>query len=212
MYRELEKPWQVAVEMAWTSFMEGSIPIGASLYHGDQLVAKGRNRIYESSETHPLADSPMAHAEMTTLMVIKRSQHPNIRDYKLYTTMEPCPMCFGTMLMMHIQHLEFGAYDEFAGALTLKEGNAYVRKKTLEVTKGPELIEHFQVTVQTANEYFRQHKYLIQLTDAWSRTDDKAVRLGKKLFDEGYFHTARENSLEIEEVFNYVIKRYKELV
>jgi tRNA(adenine34) deaminase len=45
--------------------------------------------------------------------------HPNIKKYTLYTTMEPCPMCFGIMAMIGIRNMRYAAKDGFAGVTEL---------------------------------------------------------------------------------------------
>lgn len=107
--------------MAWDSYRNNTIPIGAVIVSASgEIVSEGRNRIFDKNSNNSLAGTYMAHAEMTGMMQLKTDDHPDIKSYVLYTTMEPCPMCFGTMLMMHICDLRYAARDGFAGATELK--------------------------------------------------------------------------------------------
>ena len=90
-----------------------------------RIVAKGRNQIFDHRSDHPLAGTTVAHAEMTALSQLKEKEHPEIRTYTLYTTLEPCPMCFGTMVMMNVRNLQYAGRDGFAGATALRNTPVY---------------------------------------------------------------------------------------
>ena len=106
MWRDLERPWQIAFEMAWDAYKNGSIPIGAVIVNAEgDIVSAGRNRRFDKDSSTPLVGTNMAHAEMDALFVLKEKEHPDIKSYILYSTMEPCPMCFGTAVMMNIRHI-----------------------------------------------------------------------------------------------------------
>lgn len=108
MWVDLNPHWQTAFCLAWKAFCRGTIPVGAVIVDGDgRIVAKGRNRIFDYESGHPLAGTTMAHAEITALSQLKEKDHPQIRTYTLYSTLEPCPMCFGTMIMMNIRSLQY---------------------------------------------------------------------------------------------------------
>jgi tRNA(Arg) A34 adenosine deaminase TadA len=49
--------------------------------------------------------------------------HPNIKKYTLYTTMEPCPMCFGIMAMMGIINMRYAVKDGFTRVTELNHKN-----------------------------------------------------------------------------------------
>ena len=86
------------------------VPVGAVLVQGGRLVARGRNRIRELRD-------PSAHAEILTLRAagqkLKRERFP---EAVLYTTLEPCPMCAGALVLARVKRVVVGALDPKAGA------------------------------------------------------------------------------------------------
>lgn len=210
MWKCLEKVWQDAFTLAWQAYKHDTIPIGAIIVDAQgRTIAVGRNMIFDQSSTNCLAGTYMAHAEMTAMMQIKESQHPDLKTYTLYTTMEPCPMCFGTMLMMHIRHLKYAARDAFAGATDLKDKNWYLRSKKMTIHRDSEELEVFQIALQTAFECERQHRKMDEIFDKWSQDCPGGVQLGKELYAENYFHEAIKHNTDLAVVYDYVISRYQ---
>ena len=102
MYKNIERPWQIAFEQGWEALVNGSIPIGAVITdeHG-KIISKGRNRLFESSTKNP----KVAHAETEAIRNLDVSKYPNTYDYTLFACMEPCPMCMGTIVMSNLRKL-----------------------------------------------------------------------------------------------------------
>lgn len=168
MWKDLKKSWKVAFDLAWEAYRRNTIPIGAVIVdENENIIAKGRNRIFDKVSTHPLAGTSMAHAEMSAMMKLKREEHPNIKNYLLYTTMEPCPMCFSTMVMMGIRNLNYAAKDGYAGATELSDKMEYIEKKNLRINKAEEELEIFQICLQTSREYSRGYKNAEGVLNSW---------------------------------------------
>ena len=205
MWNELSQPWQKAFEIAWISFKKGSIPIGCVIIdENEEVVAEGRNQIYDQSSQHPLALSIMAHAEMTALSQSKVDDHPNVRKYTLYTTMEPCPMCFGTSVMVNIRNIVYAAHDRFAGATVLNTSLDYIKEKNITIAFAGHEVEVFQLVLQTAFEAQRSHPRMQAILEAWSISNKKAVDLGLRLAKEHFF----KHNLSIDVIYDGVMKRY----
>lgn len=210
MWKDLSKEWQEAFKMAWEAYQRGTIPIGCIITTQDgEIVSRGRNRIFDKESSNLLARSNMAHAEMTALFNIKADEHPDIRTYKLYTTLEPCPMCFGTMVMMNIRNIFYGGRDGFAGALQLNNMMDYIKNKEINIIQGSQEIEEFQLILQTAYEYTRQHPRLEEILDTWREVNALSIDYGKRLSEAGYFEQAVNEQKSIEEVYDEVIARYQ---
>lgn len=99
----------LAIEEALKAKAIGEVPIGAVLVHDDQVVASGFN-LRETIET------TASHAEM--IVIDKGNQFFNswrLEDCTLYVTLEPCPMCAGTIVQSRIKRVVFGAFDPKAG-------------------------------------------------------------------------------------------------
>lgn len=212
MWQSLQKPWQEAISLAWEAYKKGTIPIGAVIVNKDgEIISKGRNQIFDSTSDSPLAGTNMGHAEMNALFGLKAIEHPNIRTYILYTTLEPCPMCFGTAVMMNIRNIYYGADDGFAGATSMNEKFDYIKGKNINIIKSGGELEAFQLILQSAYEYERQHPRIEEILNTWRDVNNLAIDCGKELHELGYFPQAVMEKKSIEEVYNEVIKKYLDI-
>lgn len=86
----------------------GQLPIGAVLVLDGEIVSRGRNRYLERG-------SQLAHAELEALLEGGDAVFSRHDDCVLYTTVEPCPMCLGALVMADVPHVVFAAHDANAG-------------------------------------------------------------------------------------------------
>lgn len=210
MWNELSNIWKEAFSLAWESFKKNTIPIGAVITNEQgNIISRGRNRIYDITSSNPLAGTCMAHAEMTAMICLKEKEHPKIKQYTLYTTMEPCPMCFGTMVMMGIRELRYAARDGFAGAIELNNKMEYIKNKKILIYKEDTELEVFQICLQTAYEYKRNHPRIEEILSSWKVYCNDGVLLAKRLYDAGYFSDSINKDRYIGEIYDEVINMYK---
>ena len=99
---------EVALREARASLDAGGVPVGAALADGDHLVASGHN------ERVQLGD-PIAHGEIACLRNAGRQR--SYRGMTIYTTLSPCPMCTGAILLFQIPGVVVGEATTFAGDL-----------------------------------------------------------------------------------------------
>jgi tRNA(adenine34) deaminase len=210
MKNELNYIWKEAFSLAWESYKKNTIPIGSVIVdENGNVISRGRNRIFDSTSSNPLAGTCMAHAEMTAMANLKEKEHPNIRRYTLYTTMEPCPMCFGAMVMMNIRNLRYAARDGFAGAIELNDKMEYIKSKKIDIKADVPELEVFQICLQTAYECTkRKHNLIDAIFDSWRTYCSEGVALGIRLSNEGYFDEAVKQDKSIEKVYEEVINLY----
>jgi len=104
----------VAVREARDSLAAGGVPVGAALARDGQLLAAGHN------ERVQLGD-PIAHGEMSCLR--NAGRQPSYQDMTLYTTLSPCQMCSGAILLFQIPRVVVGEATTFAGDLAFLTGN-----------------------------------------------------------------------------------------
>jgi tRNA(Arg) A34 adenosine deaminase TadA len=104
--------WQECFELAWRSLRSGGIAIGALLVDGDgDMVGRGRNRRFGASGGGSAEISGLlGHAEMNALVSVPAGKARS-RDYVLYTTLQPCPMCTGAIVLARLRRVEFAAVD-----------------------------------------------------------------------------------------------------
>lgn len=99
-----------AITEAIKAAQEGEVPIGAVLVFDNQIIARAHNL----RETN---GDPTAHAEILVLReAASLKKHWRLSGTTLYTTLEPCPMCAGAMVMARTKRLVYGAADPKAGA------------------------------------------------------------------------------------------------
>lgn len=129
----LNVPWRAAMEMAWDSYRQGGIAVGAVLTDGTQsIVGRGRNQRFGTISPRGL----LSHAEMEALGVVPASKD-RARDSVLYTTLHPCPMCLGAVVVARVGRLHFGAFDPtWQGIEQLPQLNDEVQRRWPKVT-GP---------------------------------------------------------------------------
>jgi cytosine/creatinine deaminase len=97
-----------AVAEAKLGLAEGGIPIGAILVHGDRIIARGHNRRVQQG-------SAVLHGEMDALERAGRRPASIYRASVMYTTLSPCAMCSGAILLYGIPHVVIGENRTFLG-------------------------------------------------------------------------------------------------
>ncbi len=99
----------VAIEQARTGRAEGGIPIGAALVVDNHFVATGRNRRVQQG-------SAIRHGETDALENAGRLPARVYRSATMYTTLSPCDMCSGAILLYGIPRVVMGENRTFVGA------------------------------------------------------------------------------------------------
>jgi creatinine deaminase len=97
-----------AIEEAERSLSEGGIPIGAVLVHSGAIVGRGHNRRIQKG-------SVILHGEMDALENTGRRSAAFYRECTLYTTLSPCAMCSGAILLYGIPRVVVGENQSFMG-------------------------------------------------------------------------------------------------
>lgn len=98
-----------AIEEARRSLAEGGVPIGAVLVTGGNIIGRGHNCRVQSG-------SAIDHGEMNCLRNAGRLPGSIYRASTMYTTLSPCPMCSGAILLYRIPHVVVGENVTFLGA------------------------------------------------------------------------------------------------
>jgi cytosine deaminase len=97
-----------AVAEAEQGLREGGIPIGAVLVHAGRILGRGHNRRVQQG-------SAVLHGEMDALERAGRQPAAIYRDAIMYTTLSPCAMCSGAILLYGIRHVVVGENETFMG-------------------------------------------------------------------------------------------------
>jgi cytosine deaminase len=121
---------QAAIAEAETGAREGGIPIGSVLVHRGRIIGRGHNRRVQRG-------SAVLHGEMDALENAGRQPPAVYRESVLYTTLSPCPMCSGAILLYGIPKVIIGENQTFVGEEALLRS----RGVELEVLQDPACIE-----------------------------------------------------------------------
>src|SRR2546423_5450079 len=99
---------RAAIEEAEAGAREGGIPIGSVLVHDGRIIGRGHNRRVQDG-------SAVLHAEMDALERAGRQAARVYRTSILYTTLSPCAMCSGAILLYGIPRVVIGENRTFRG-------------------------------------------------------------------------------------------------
>ena len=110
-----------AIEEARLGAREGGIPIGSVLVIDGKIVGRGHNRRVQRG-------SAVLHAEMDCLENVGRLSAADYRRSTLYSTLSPCDMCSGALLLYGIPRVVIGENQTFRGP------EDYVRSRGVELT------------------------------------------------------------------------------
>ncbi|MEE9452262.1 MAG: nucleoside deaminase [Gammaproteobacteria bacterium] len=134
----MDKFMQYAINQAIKSGHEGGIPIGSVLIHKDRILGQGHNqRIQQNSMIH--------HAEMNALENAGRQAAATYKECILYTTLSPCSMCSGAILLYQIPKVIIGENKTLAGAEELLRSQGVA----LTVLQDPQCIELMSTFIAT---------------------------------------------------------------
>lgn len=99
---------QAAIAEARQGLAEGGIPIGSVIVHRGRIIGRGHNRRIQQG-------SPILHGEMDALADAGRNPARVYRESVLYTTLSPCAMCSGAILLYGIPRVVIGENRTFMG-------------------------------------------------------------------------------------------------
>lgn len=103
-----DKFMKAAIAEATKGSAEGGVPIGAVLVHGNEIIGRGRNRRVQLG-------SAIRHGETDALEQAGRRPASVYRECVMYTTLSPCAMCTGAILLYGIPKVVVGENTTFMG-------------------------------------------------------------------------------------------------
>ena len=109
-----------AIKEAKISLKESGIPIGAVLVENENIIGRGHNKLLQN-------DSTILHAEMDCIENAGRLKGVDYKKCTLYTTLSPCEMCSGTIILYKIPRVVMGENK------TLKGPEEYLIENGVEV-------------------------------------------------------------------------------
>lgn len=133
---------EAAISEVRQGLREGGIPIGSVIVHGGKIIGRGHNRRVQQG-------SAILHGEMDALENAGRQSAAVYRESVLYTTLSPCAMCSGAILLYGIPRMVVGENQTFMG----EEELLRARGVAVEVLQNEECIRLMQ-------EFIRQNPTL----------------------------------------------------
>ena len=141
----MDKFMQAAIEEAKKGLEEGGIPIGSVLVIDGKIVGRGHNRRVQRG-------SAILHAEMDCLENAGRLKASDYKKAVLYSTLSPCDMCSGTVLLYKIPKVVIGENKTYQGP------EDYVRSRgiELEILNDPECIKLMEDFIRAKPELWNE--------------------------------------------------------
>ena len=136
---------QAAIDEAKTGLSEGGIPIGSVLVHQGKIIGRGHNRRIQSG-------SPTLHGEMDALENAGRQPASVYQECEIYTTLSPCSMCTGAILLYGIPKVIVGENKTFMGEEDLLRS----RGVEVEVVQDPECIRMMEDFIRDKPELWNE--------------------------------------------------------
>lgn len=104
----MNKFMQAAIDEAKAGLSQGGIPIGSVLVHNGKIIGRGHNKRVQTG-------SPTLHGEMDALENAGRQAASVYKECVIYTTLSPCSMCTGAILLYGIPKVVIGENQSFMG-------------------------------------------------------------------------------------------------
>lgn len=202
MWENLSEPWKACFQEVWEAYCNGSIPIGAVIVSNEgDIISRGRNMICENvKDFSKLSGSKIAHAEMNAIYGCKQE----LKNAVIYSSMEPCIMCFGAIVMNGIKEINYAARDGVAGGINLK--SAYINKRNIKINEFNPELEIVQLIIKTDFIYRNYGHRAEELLSVWEKTCPIGIELGRKWYHEGRLMIYKESKYNIEQVIEEISK------
>lgn len=124
-----------ALNEAMKGYEEGGVPIGSVLVHKGKIIGRGHNKRVQKN-------SVILHGEMDTLENAGRQQGSVYKECEIYTTLSPCPMCTGAILLYGIPKVVIGENQTYKGSEDYLQEQG-VQVEVLQDSSCIELMEKF---------------------------------------------------------------------
>ena len=133
-----EKYMQIAMIQASEALDQGEFPVGTVFVHRDQIVASGK-RLHTREQTESVNE--IDHAEILALrdFLGKEADIP-LDEIVVYATMEPCLMCYSTMILNGIRNIVYGYEDVMGGGTNLPLGQLRPLYAEMKVSVVPNVL------------------------------------------------------------------------
>jgi tRNA(adenine34) deaminase len=202
-WKEVPYIWQECFKEAWESFQEGSRPVGAIVINDEgEIVARGKSSTFNEISNSVISNNELAHAEVNALLKLDNRIHKKVASYVLYSTLEPCPLCFGAFYMSGSRNLEYAAKDKYGGSTNLRNTTPYLSRKPIKMNGPVSYLENLSILLNVYFERLIDYPSQVVLEKI---TEDypESVNLANSWFEQQKLKNAHQ--LTIEDVFEMMI-------
>lgn len=141
----MEAFMKLAFEEAQAGLAEGGIPIGSVIVHDGKIIGRGHNRRVQQGST-------VLHGEMDAFENAGRQPASVYRECTLYTTLSPCPMCSGAIMLYGIPKVIVGENRTFMGDEELLRS----RGVEVEVVQDPDCVRMMEDFIRDRPELWNE--------------------------------------------------------
>ena len=146
-----------ALDQARLALEAGEFPVGCVLVRDNEIIRSGRRRNSEGAGSNEID-----HAEMVTLRALLAEQprpELNCRDLTVYSTMEPCLMCYTTLLLSGVRRFVWAYEDVMGGGtnLPLERLSPLYRNMQARIELVPNILRRESLCL--FGQFFRQYSY-----------------------------------------------------
>ncbi|MCK5194400.1 MAG: nucleoside deaminase [Desulfobulbaceae bacterium] len=165
MAKRHEYYMKIALEQAQKALDSGEFPVGCILVHNNTIVGQGRREHSLTNDRNELD-----HAEIIAIRDVN-SHYPDLDpgEITVYTTLEPCLMCYGALLINQISTIVYAYEDAMGGGINLPLAHLPPLYRNMDVSIFPyilrqESLELFKVFFKNPACSYLQNTYLAEYT------------------------------------------------
>lgn len=148
-----EKFMERAIELSQIAYKSGKgLPIGCVIVKDDKIIGEGHNEIFSRN-------NPTAHGEMVAIEnACKKLNNLTLTDCVIYTTLEPCPMCFGAIYWAKLNTIYFANTNEMASKIGFSDHFIFEEMK-------------LQPEKRKIPMFKKEHKNAIKILEEWKNNE-----------------------------------------
>ena len=178
MWKDLPEQWKAVFEEAWRSLQKGNVPSGSVIYNKSGDIIASSHNLFRESAANPYT----AHSCINAINQLDQKSVESSENMVLYTSMEPCLMCLGAVVISNIKEIHAAARDLFYGAShCLYNDNSLISSNISYYAESGD-IEFFQIVLQSCFEIrMIAMKHSTYILECYRRANGSAVEVAEKL-------------------------------
>jgi tRNA(Arg) A34 adenosine deaminase TadA len=177
-----------------------------------EIIARGRNHINDQAALPgQICQTQLAHAELNALLAVE-TNHGDLHQYAIYSTMEPCPLCMGAIYMSGIRRIYYACRDTYAGSVDMLGSTAYLSRKPV-IAIGPERsdLENILAAIQAEDILVKFPGQRSIVLKEWRRVYPTGIALGERLAASRELYAFRALCFPVSVVLDWLESQLKNL-